>query len=87
MTDDATTITLAPDDLSAFRAAVIACAGPADHERCERLLGQLASLEARANHTMLRFIPSRETRTLARRAVAHLEHARRRPGTRQRTGP
>jgi hypothetical protein len=46
---------------------------PAEHERCERLLGQLASLEARATNAVLRFVPAPGTGSLARRALAPLD--------------
>ena len=67
-------IALRAGELSAFRAAVIACALPHERERCERLLGQVASLEARADgHAAeLRFAPSAGSVALARRALAHL---------------
>jgi hypothetical protein len=72
MADDPVTIILRAADLPAFRAAVIACAGPADRHRCERLLGQLASLESAATEATLRFVPARATAPLARRAREHL---------------
>ena len=73
MREDSGTITLRTADLASFRAAVIACAGRADRHRCERLLGQLASLEAVATTQTLRFTPARATSALARRALEHLE--------------
>ena len=75
MADDASIITLRTADLASFRAAVIACAEPADRHRCERLLGQLASLEAALTTDALRFRPARTTSALARRALEHLERA------------
>jgi hypothetical protein len=41
-------ITLRADELAGYRAAVIACSRYEERELCERLLGQLASLEAQA---------------------------------------
>lgn len=41
-------ITLRADELAGYRAAVIACAREEERELCERLLGQIASLEAQA---------------------------------------
>jgi hypothetical protein len=75
MAHDARTIILPMADLPAFRAAVIACADPGDRHRCERLLGQLASLEAAATNATLRFVPSPTTERLARRASEHLRHS------------
>jgi hypothetical protein len=72
MAQDTVTIILRVADLPAFRAAVIACAGPGDRHRCERLLGQLASLESAASEPTLRFVPARATAPLARRAREHL---------------
>lgn len=72
MVADPITITLAAADVAAFRSAVIACAAPSEQKQCERLLGQLASLEAHAAGQRLRFIPPRDARALARRAAAHL---------------
>ena len=86
MADDTTTIILAAGDLPAFRAAVIACTEPAEHGRCERLLGQLASLEAGATNATVRFVPHRDTTTLARRALAQLEQAPQRSPARLRRG-
>jgi hypothetical protein len=77
MADHARTIIISAADLPAFRAAVIACAEPAERERCERLLGQLASLEAAAPDATLRFVPTRATERLAHRAAEQLHHARR----------
>jgi hypothetical protein len=74
---DLTTITLAPGELPAYRSAVIACAGPGEHERCERLLGQLASLEAQATAAILQFVPGPSTAPLARRAFDRLDGGRR----------
>jgi hypothetical protein len=82
MAEHSPTITLRADDLPAFRSAVIACAHPAEREHCERLLGQLASLEARAPAAMLEFIPGRTTAQLARRALEHLQRHERLSGRR-----
>jgi hypothetical protein len=76
MADDAHMLTLRTADLAAFRAAVIACAEPGERRRCERLLGQLASVEAAANGELVRFAPAGATSVLARRALAHLKPAR-----------
>jgi alpha-D-ribose 1-methylphosphonate 5-triphosphate synthase subunit PhnH len=73
MADDSRTITLHADDVPAFRSAIIACARPVERERCERLLGQLASLEAATPAATLQFIPARTTALLARRALEHLQ--------------
>jgi hypothetical protein len=75
MADVTTTISLAAADLPAFRTAVVECIVPAEHERCERLLGQLASLEARATNAMLRFVPAPGTHSLAFPALARLQQA------------
>jgi hypothetical protein len=55
------------------RLPVVESIVPAEHERCERLLGQLASLEARATNAVLAFLPAPGTGSLARRALAHLD--------------
>ena len=68
-------ITLQPDELPTYRAAVIACASPTESASCERLLGQLASLQAAAaDGTCLAFIPAARSATLAYRALAALRH-------------
>jgi hypothetical protein len=69
-------ITLRADELEGFRAAVIACSRAEERELCERLLGQLASLEAQALSAApdeeLTFAPPRGGTVLARRALEHL---------------
>jgi hypothetical protein len=66
-------ITLQPDELPTYRAAVIACASTTESASCERLLGQLASLEAAAaNGTCLAFIPAARSAALAYRALGAL---------------
>jgi hypothetical protein len=80
MAHDSRTITLRGDDIAAFRTSVIACAHPSEAEHCERLLGQLASLEARGTAGTIRFVPGRRTAPLARRALAHLQQVRRAHG-------
>jgi hypothetical protein len=72
MADAPVTITLGRADIPAFRAAVIACTEPADRQRCERLLGQVASLEATATGATVRFVAAGDTAPLARRAQEHL---------------
>jgi hypothetical protein len=68
-------ITLQPEELPTYRAAVIACASTAESASCERLLGQLASLEAAAaDGTCLAFIPAARSAALAYRALAALRH-------------
>ena len=66
-------LTVRTTDLAAFRAAVIACAEPAERGHSERLLGQLASLEAAATAEQLSFTPAAATSALAHRAFAHLQ--------------
>jgi hypothetical protein len=84
MADHTMPIELPAPDAAAYRNAVIDCARPGEREQCERLLGQLASVEApAASSGTLRFIPWRDTADLARRALAQLEHARRRPDGRR----
>jgi hypothetical protein len=82
MADESATINLGIDEVAAYRAAVIACALPEERERCERLLGQLASVEARAaiHSARLQFAPGRRTAQLAHRALSmlHDERGRRR---------
>lgn len=69
-------ITLRADELAGYRAAVIACSRADEPELCERLLGQLASLEAQAlsvaPDTQFTFAPSGRALGLARRALEHL---------------
>jgi hypothetical protein len=69
-------ITLRADELVGYRAAVIACAHAEERDLCERLLGQLASLEAQALSadpaTMFTFAPPPGGAQLARRAVEQL---------------
>jgi hypothetical protein len=71
-----TRITLRADELAPYRAAVIACSYGEDSEACERLLGQLASLEALARcvepETPFTFAPPPGGARLARAAVEHL---------------
>jgi len=92
MAEKSTRIRLRADELVGYRAAVIACS-PADaRELCERLLGQLASLEAQAigvpPDTELNFVPPAGGLQLARRALEHLRtqplrrRFRREPATR-----
>jgi hypothetical protein len=71
------TLTLHADELPSFRAAVIACAAEEDRGACERLLGQIASLEGRAADAdaELSFSPPSGARELAERALIEL-HAR-----------
>jgi hypothetical protein len=72
-------MTVRVDELAGFRAAIIASREPGEDEVCERLLGQLASLEARAIDAdpgaELMFAPPPGGTALARRALEHL-HAR-----------
>jgi hypothetical protein len=69
-------ITLRTHELPGYRAAVIACTRPEELELCERLLGQLASLEAQAldatPDVQLSFAPPPGGAGLARRAVEQL---------------
>jgi hypothetical protein len=69
-------ITLRADELAAYRAAVIACSHGEDRELCERLLGQIASLETLARSvdpwTPFTFAPPPGGLPLARLAVEHL---------------
>lgn len=69
-------ITLRADELAGFRAAVIACSPADDREPCERLLGQIASLESQASmaspDSELTFAPPAGTEALARRALENL---------------
>ena len=68
------TLTLRADELPSFRAAVIACAAAEDRDACERLLGQIASLEGRSAepYDELAFSPPSGARDLAERALAEL---------------
>ena len=68
-------ITLRPDELPTFRAAVIACTSTAERESCERLLGQIASLEAATSDGRVAFVPPPRSAALAYRAVAVLRAA------------
>jgi hypothetical protein len=79
MADRLTTITLRTDEIPAYRAAVIACALPHERDGCERLLGQLASLESNAivPGESLHFAPGRRSAQLADRALARLRSERR----------
>jgi hypothetical protein len=69
-------ISLDPVELAPYRAAIIACSRGDEQELCERLLGQLASLEAKALSAapggVLEFVPPRGGSALARRALEHL---------------
>ena len=70
-------IQLGVDELSAYRAAVIACAGRDESRTAERLLGQLASLEPRGPAvSRLQFVPAATSAPLALRALAHLRASR-----------
>ena len=76
MADRLTSITLRADELAGYRAAVIACSHGEDRELCERLLGQIASLETLAHavppETPFTFAPPPGGMRLARLAVEHL---------------
>ena len=76
MADRFTSITLRADELAGYRAAVIACSHGEDRELCERLLGQIASLEALAYavppETPFTFAPPPGGMRLARLAVENL---------------
>jgi hypothetical protein len=74
---DGKSITLQMHELPAYRAAVIVCAHADERERCERLLGQLASLEAQGDAAVsqLRFAPPSRSAVLARRALEHLRRS------------
>jgi hypothetical protein len=78
MADESATIALRGDELAAYRAAVVVCALPDERECCERLLGQLASVEAREAmpSARLEFAPGRRTARLAHRALAMLRDER-----------
>jgi hypothetical protein len=69
-------ITLRAHELPGYRAAVIACSRGDERELCERLLGLLASLEARALDadpaTEFTFSPPPGGVRLAQRALEHL---------------
>lgn len=69
-------ISLRADELASYRAAVIACVRSEEHDLCERLLGQLASLETQAHpaepETEYTFAPPPAAAALAQRAVEHL---------------
>jgi hypothetical protein len=73
--DDARTITLTRADVPGFRAAVVASAHAGEGHLSERLLGQLASLEAGSSAERLAFVPADATASLARRALDHLHRA------------
>ncbi len=79
MASTPTSIHLPADDLPAYRTWVISCARPEEREQCERLLGQLASLEARADGATLEFVPGRQSAPLAARALGRLRAAQRGP--------
>jgi hypothetical protein len=80
------TLSVRAGGLASFRAAVIACAAEEDRDACERLLGQLASLEGHYADTdaELSFNPPPGARDLAERALAelHARPPRRRPAPR-----
>jgi hypothetical protein len=64
-------IMLRPHELSAYRAAVTECSSAAEREACERLLGQLASLEAAtARAACVAFFPAPRNAAVAYRALA-----------------
>jgi hypothetical protein len=66
-------IELDADELAAYPAAVIACARRGERRTAERLLGQVASLEARAQPVRrLEFVPAAASAALASRALDHL---------------
>ena len=70
-------ITLQASELVGYRAAVIACSQQDERELCERLLGQIASLEAAQTvagqrDTELTFAPPAGGAALAQRALEHL---------------
>jgi hypothetical protein len=74
-----TRIDLRADELAGYRAAVIATSRGDERDLCERLLGQLASLETRALDAdpgmRFSFAPSPGGADLAERALEHL-HAK-----------
>jgi len=69
-------ITLQAHELAGYRAAVIACSRDEERELCERLLGLMASLEAKAldcePDAELTFYPPPGGAELAQRAVENL---------------
>ena len=66
-------LTLRADELAGYRAAVIICAEDEDRDACERLLGQLATLEAQAREgDELSFTAPPGAQDLANRAFTHL---------------
>ena len=69
-------LTLRVDELAGYRAAIIDCARTGEDELCERLLGQLSSLEAQAAGAgpdgELKFSPAPGAGALAARALDHL---------------
>jgi hypothetical protein len=72
-------IQLGADELSAYRAAIIACARREERRVAERLLGQVASLEPREPAvSQIQFIPPATSTPLALRALAHLREGSRR---------
>ena len=79
MTERFPRITLRASELPGYRAAVIACSRDDEHELCERLLGQLASLEAQAfgadPSAEFSFVPPSGGLRLAQRALEHLRAA------------
>jgi hypothetical protein len=73
------TITLKRTELATYRAAVISCAQDSERDDCERLLGQLASLEAAgpAGDASVTFTAPPGARRLASRALEHMRPERR----------
>jgi hypothetical protein len=66
-------IQLGADELSAYRAAIVACARREERRVAERLLGQVASLEPNEPAvSQIQFIPAATSAPLALRALAHL---------------
>ena len=76
MTERVLRITLHARELPGYRSAVIACSREDERDLCERLLGQLASLEAQAFDAdpgaELTFVPPPGGARLAHRALEHL---------------
>jgi len=67
------TLTLHAEELASFRAAVISCAEEEDRDACERLLGQISTLEARAHEgDEVTFTAPPGSQDLANRALIHL---------------
>jgi hypothetical protein len=76
MNEKFTRITLRANELVGYRAAVIACSLAEERVLCERLLGQIASLESQAvngaHDTEVGFVPGAGAAGLAQRALEHL---------------